>query len=378
MQTFHLHIFWETFEIISFVACSISPMQNLPLATHELGSIATSDRSPSLTTPIHSLRLKNQVATSIAMDQTFIYWTPAPNSGQILRYPLEGGKVDIVATSRFNRFNDGYLGSFGLQREGDWLIFTDTRENDNSIWTVRALNVTTGQEEMLLEEPGDPSSWPGPDYASDNNWVVWARIEQANVANCAQSILAVRNLVSRENRELDRVCITSEYKWANPQISQDKIIVEQDLPTNKGGGNDIYLFDLSSGKRTALTNNRSSSMPSLSDKWLVWKNAPRYNNGDVLIIYDLNSGQKRSMHAPFEYPSDPRVKGHWLYWLPQATKPFIAFNLETGRFLTIATPGKDEVFDSVAIVGNTAAWDRHPDFSSGKLVDHFLEWRALP
>lgn len=352
-------------------------LSQLPVATLEPMPTAAVAWATVQTSPVHSLRLESQVATSIALDETFIYWTPAPNSGRILRYPLDGGTVETIATSRFTRFGDGYLGSFGLLRRGDWLIFTDTRENDNSVWAVRALNVMTGQERLVLDEPGDPISAPGPDYDADDDWVVWTRTEHSKDAGCDVSILAMQNLKTGQMRELDRVCTATNYSWALPHLWGDKLIVEQDLPNSKGGGNNIYLFDLTTGKRTALTENRSSSMPTMSGRWLVWKNAPRFFAGNALVIYDLVTGQRWSIRSPLNDPSDPLVAGHWLYW-GAGPRPFVGYNLESGTFLTVATPGVDEAFDSVAVAGNIAAWDRHPNFSSGKLTDHILEWRTLP
>jgi hypothetical protein len=83
------------------------------------------------------------------------------------------------------------------------------------------------------------------------------------------------------------------------------------------------------------------------------------------------------MKASFQESSDPRVAGHWLYWQPIGGRPFVAYDLETGQFLTIATPGANESFDSAAIYNNVAAWSRNLDFGSGKPTDHILEWRTL-
>ncbi len=331
----------------------------------------------SLPSRVHSLRLENQVATSLALDQTYLYWTPAPDSGRILRYPLAGGTVETIATSRFNRFGDGYLGSFGLLRRGDWLLFTDTRKNDNSVWAVRALNLKDGTEQVVVEEAGDPVSWPGPDYDADDDWVVWTRTGHPRDANCDQSILTRRNLKSGEAQEVDRVCTVNNYMWVLPKLSGDKLVVEQDLPDSKGRGNNLYLFDLYTGKRTPLTDNRASSMPALSGKWLVWKDAPRFAFGNVVIIYDMTNSQMHSLRPPLNDPSDPLIAGHWLYWRPLGNQPFVVYDLEKGQLMKIATPGANEAFDSVAIYENIAAWSRNPDFSSGGSHDHILEWRTL-
>lgn len=215
----------------------LSPGTDVP-APPLLTPVSTAPLNWATPSPIrvHSLRLDHQVATSLALDQLYIYWTPAPDSGRILRYPLAGGEIETIATSHFNDAGDGYLGGYGLQRTGDWLIFTDMRQNTDTIWAVRALNVKTGQEQVVTEASLDRDPGASPDYMAEGDQMVLAQLVHPGNGKCDQSILMLANLRTAEKQELDRVCSVDHYLWAFPQLSGNKLIVEQDLPDIRGGG----------------------------------------------------------------------------------------------------------------------------------------------
>jgi hypothetical protein len=326
--------------------------------------------------PIHRLKLKGQYAGQVLLDQKYLYWTVDQDKSHIFRYPLNGGETETVATSQYR---DGELTTLRPIRTGDWLIFVDTPASAEAVtWVVRALNLTTKAEQVIVEEPGDPISWPGPSLAADGDWVVWTRTGHARSAACDETILAIRNLKTSEQRELDRSCTLDHYKWDIPYIISNTLIVEQDLPDNQGRGNNIYSFDLTSGQRTALTNDGHSSMPVASGNWLVWKDGPRYQNGLFNIIDNLQTGARQRLPAPSSEPLDPEIAGHWLYWRPSVFGSFYVYNLETNQMLTVATPGENETIGTVAVNQHMAAWLRDLDFKDAPPKDTVLEWRTLP
>ncbi len=329
------------------------------------------------TSKVHSLRLEKQVATKIVLDDEFIYWTPAPNSNRILRYPLAGGKIETIATSHFSNFNDGYLGSYDVLRSGDWLVFTDTRENDNSVWQIRALNLRTGLDKIILED-NDPASAPGPDYGVDGEWIVFARTSESKSENCVQTILSLQNLQTDEQHEIDGQCIEANYKWSNPKLVGRTLIVEQDLPEEKGGGNNIFRIDLETNNRTVLTNNGTSSMPQFNSKWLIWKGGRRYSLGHRIVIINLTNNEKRVLEAPVAEPSDPFLIEDSIYWYPNGFSLFFVYDLQKGQMLKNSLPDAKQAYDAVAVSPKWIAWSRDPDTDSVTAHDHFLEWRAFP
>ena len=348
-----------------------------PLPTMEwlapISPIAVTPVAPSTAT-LHTLRLEKQSPGYLTLDEKYLYWTVHGDAGHIFRYPLAGGVVETVASTNFA---DGELSVLRPIRSGDWLIFMDTPASaEATIWTIRALNLKDGTEQVLLDEPGDPSSWPGPCMDADGDWVVWTRNKQAEEKDCVETIMGMRNLRTGEWNELERSCAEDQHMWMFPHLSGEHLVVEQDLPDSKGRGNNIYLYDLTTRQRVALTDDGRSSMPDISDRWVVWKAGPRFSYGRATIIYDLQSGQR------FKIKHDERLAGHlaghWLYWRARAKQPLYVYNIETEQMLRVVVPGVNEGIDGVAIYGNTIAWARDLDFAHSAPHDSLLEWRTLP
>jgi len=326
--------------------------------------------------PVHTLLLREKQGTPhvMALDDTYLYWA-LHKGGRIFRYPLVGGEVETVASTRFE---DGELTVLPPIRSGDWLIFLDTpRSAEGVTWTLRALNLSDGTEQVVIEEAGDRTSWPGPLVDADGDWVVWSRTSRSEDKDCVETILAMYNLRTGERRELERSCAEDQHMWVFPHLSDDLLVVEQDLPDSKGGGNNIYLYDLTSGERTALTEDGRSSMPAISIPWVAWKAAPRFSYGPTLL-YNLDTEEQEVIHCPRCSQLGPQLAGHWLYWQPSAKKPLYVYDLEAEQLLLVATPGENEDFEDVGIYDDTIAWCLDLDSEHAPPEDYLLEWRTLP
>lgn len=327
-------------------------------------------------TPVHQLLLEKQNAAWILLDDYYIYWATYQDPRHILRYPLTEGKTETVVTSQYP---DGDLISLRPIRNKDWLIFLDTPQSAGyTTWTVRALNLRTQKEQVVVEEPGDPVSWPGPDLSADGDWVVWTRTGHGKTATCDETMLMMRNLTTGEVRELDRACTQNTYKWAVPSLVGDRLIVERDLPDSRGRGNEVYLFDLTSGQRQSLTGNEQGSMPKSSLGWAAWKHGSRYKEGTSNTVYNLHTGERHYVIVPDQAMNgDPQLFDHWLYWQPEPLQPFYVFDLENGYALTVTVPSNNEAIYPVAVGNNTVAWQRDLDFENAPPKDSVLEWRTL-
>lgn len=328
------------------------------------------------TSQVHSIQITEDYVAKFALDQSYIYWTGGPDAG-LYRFPINGGENELLASSQFNEHSDGYLFSEWLVRTGDWLIFMDTRQNDTGIWALHALNVKTKQDKIVMQENGIGATWsPLPFYSAQGDWLAWSRLELGNPAACDQSILGMTNLATGEQRELDRVCTADHYMWIVPLISENHLIVEQDLPDNQGRKNNIYLWDWTTGERTALTTNGYSNMPAASGKWVVWKEAPRFNESRNDVIYDLTTGLRQSLRVPKGCSSDPRVSGHWLFTQPCGSS-FSAYDLEHQQMVNIVQLPKGEKIDAVGLSDQWAVWAVARDKSKTEISTE-VQWRRLP
>lgn len=317
-----------------------------------------------LPAPIHSLRLKGQVAHTIMLDQTHVYWIVDGDFAHIFRYPLEGGEVETIATSQFA---DGDLQRDRPIRTGDWLIVLDSRTVDDTVWVLHALSLTDQSDSVVTQGNG---STVMRGLAADGDWVAWTLLEES--ASCtstgAQTVLAVHNLKSGEQRELDRAC-SDKYIWFSPGLSGNRLVA--------GHSGVVQLFDLASGQRTTLTNGESCD-PTVSDVWIVWTTAECGGWDTTDVVYNLQSGERRIVHGPGEPSVRHGQTGRWLYWLPPSPgRPLTIYDLETGRMLIVTTLGDNEIIRDVVIHDNMIAWARDLDPSTAAVHDSVLEWRTL-
>jgi len=373
-----------------------SPTITIPLrpsATPQLSTTAptaTAQPAPSLLSPtplfptmtpfgdtasqaqVHTLALKGKIAFSMVMDDTYIFWTSLQEPLHLFATSLASAQTEVIATSRYTD-RDTIMQQ--PVRTGDWLVFVDTHLNNTS-WQIRAINLKTRTEQTVAEEPGDPASWPGPSMDADGDWVVWTRTGHNKSKNCDETILAVYNLKSGEKRELERLCAEHEHLWAFPHISGHHIVVEQDLPDEKGKGNDIYLFDLITGQRTALTTNHESSMPTIAGPWVVWKDLPRFRWDEADVLYNLQTNEKRYIYAPPDFANFHVQSGRWLYWHP--FRGFHAYDLDTNRMFIIVPEGQDKFVTAGAVHGNIVVWCLDTEPAKAPPHDTVLQWRTLP
>jgi Tol biopolymer transport system component len=324
---------------------------------------------------INSLPLVNNYPGTIALDQHYIYWAAA-ESDQLYRLPIARGENELLASSRLTEYSDGSLSSYWIQRGGNWLIFTDARQNDIGSWAIHALNLQTKEDKVMLQETGShaPMWSPPPDYSAEGDWLAWTRLELGHSTRCDQSILGITNLATSEERELERVCTADHYIWSIPHLSGDQLIVEQDLPDREGRKNNIFVWNWKTGERTALTTNGYSSMPAVSGKWVVWKQAPRYTASQDYIIYNLETGARQTFRG-LKCWVDPRVSGQWLY-SSVCKNSFTVYDLEKQHMVNIVQLPKGESFRGFALSDEWAVWGVARNTASGKEFE--IQWRRLP
>jgi hypothetical protein len=321
------------------------------------------------------LRLENKLASHLTLDESYLYWVGRQDPGTLFRYPLKGdGEIEPVVHTQFE---GGELYAIPPIRSGDWLIFFDTPASAQGVtWALRALNLSDGSEQILLEEPGDPASWPGAYADAAGDWVVWSRTRSAEELSCTETILALYNLETGERRELERECAEDNRMWTMPHISGEHVVVEQDLPDSKGSDNNVYLYDLTTGERTALTTDGCSSMPHISGEWVVWRGGPRHSYGTETVLYNWRTEEQFILtHEPRHYA---RLSGRWLCWVkPRPFEPLYVYDLETRQLLLVTTPGENQDIKDVAIHGNTIAWSLILDFEHAPPQDSLLVWGTL-
>lgn len=316
-------------------------------------------------------QLEQPAISWIALDDTYIYWTTYAEPGRLMRYPLAGGSTEVVVTTQLDA---GDLTTVRPIRTGEWLIFVDAAYPAmGTPYLLRAYNLQDARDLVLLDSRDGRLSTPFLD--ADGNRVVWTLTEHFDQGRCTESVLGLYDLATGGLQEIDRICTQDNYLWNFPRISGDYLVVEQDLPDSKGGGNNIVLHHLGSGESTALTNNGRSSMPDISGPWIAWKDSPRFEVAKRSYVYNLQTGKHQIIEIGYNGPS--LVDGRWLYWQLVPFSPLYVYDLQRDRLYIAAAPGSNENLGAAVVSGRTAAWWRNLD-AEHVLETVMLEWIDLP
>lgn len=383
--------------LITFLFCSCAqnlpqsmPKENDPLAESQANQLPSMPLT--ITLPITEAQPPVEVAlqpfisqlaakttqvelptvSSIASDNTHIYWTTDSDPGHIFRRQLRNGETEIVVSTQFD---NGNLAVLPLIRASNWLIFLDAQSpNEGTPYLLRALNLQDGKEIVILENKMNRLLLP--DLDAQEEQVVLTFAELTDKANCMDTILALYDLKTEKYQEIERTCAENTHMWHFPSLSGNRIVVEQDLPDTQGGGNNIYLYQTDTSQFTKLTDNNHSSMPHIRGNWITWKDAPRFEAAKRTVLLNLENGEKQVI--PLGYDTAYVVEDRWLYWKPiEPLQPIYVYDLLQKKLLMIAAPGENESLGPVNLDDGTIAWWRNLDYQSIN-PRGVLEWRSLP
>ena len=317
-----------------------------------------------------SLALNTQRISQLTQDGQYVYWTTDNDPPRISRFSLLATTPSETVVR--SRYSDGDVGSYGIIRSGDWLVFQDTPSSSGAItWDLRALNLVSGTDNTIVARQNDPASYPGPDFAGRDSLVAFSMIRSGTGSNCAEAVLGISNLSSGKTEELDRVCADRGYRWSFVGVSDHFVVAEKESEA----GSDLVLINLNTKERRLLTNDGQGSMPSISYPWITWKSGLRYKASSKFVAYNMRDEKARVFVLPDNEASDPHLSGHWLYWLKGSS--VYLYDLEKGQEVLLVTSSPRERITMIDIFNDRIVWVRNriPDQAKG---DFILEWQTLP
>jgi hypothetical protein len=361
----------------SSVQPSMTPTAPQPLAVTPAQNI---------TVPVTADQVKlegpNNYVSWVTTDDMYIYWSQV-DGGDIYRYPLAGGAIETVASSRYE---PGTLSVMPLVISDDWLLFMDTQyQLVYTLFIFHAHNLHSGVEVELMADQGNDALPPS--YAAAGDWVVWTTLVESQETGCsADSILVVQNIVSIESRELDHVCIDDNYIWNVTGVigmTKQYVVADQRLPDATGAGRRIYLFDLDTGSRTLLTNDRYGRMPAINGDWVAWLDMRDASDAEGnTIVLNLKTGERKEITPPI-FSDEPFIVGNrWLYWDGLGGNLLAVYDLTTDKTYVLKTTsrsGEESVTGKWYLTEHTIVWSENVfDPVSPEKRDVYLHWLTGP
>ena len=153
--------------------------------------------------------------------------------------------------------------------------------------------------------------------------IVW---EQVNDSTRGGDICSQRNDVYVYNISTSNTTriITGKANYYRVAISGDKIVWQSWI----NGGSDIYVYDLSTGKNTQLTNSGSAYNPAIYADRIVWHDG-RNGNADI-YLYNLSTSEETQVTIDDSDQRCPAIYGDTIVW-------------EDGSYISVGTISKENV-----------------------------------
>ncbi len=176
-----------------------------------------------------------------------------------------------------------------------WLVYSQYSGSDPAApWTLAARNVATGQALVLDTSAREGLPSLAAQAASDGRTVVWQSWTRAQ--GHPTSIIRSYDLASGQERIMAEGGSPSTWSYGWPGVSGRQAVFEKDTPERQTPRAQVLLYNLDTGQTRSLTAAAdSNSEPSISGNIVTWKQGWRYGDGHGVTIYNLRTNARRSI-----------------------------------------------------------------------------------
>lgn len=198
--------------------------------------------------------------------------------------------------------------------------------------------------------------------------------------NCAWSSLEKQSISTGQKQELDKICTLNDYMWFRSQINNNTLIVEQDYPTIKGGGNNVMKIDIRKNTKTLLTNDQISAMPIISDQYIVWKKAKRFETTTRFEAVSIRNNTRRIFDFGQNMLDPSYINSQWLTIKPEEYPSLIVFlyDLSSERVYKLTDPQNPKNSCGFAqVYGDLVVWNCWTESESNKQTQTFIYWAII-
>ncbi len=328
-------------------------------------------------TKISSFFLQHAYPDTIALDGRYVYWVDHADPRFLYRVSRAGGEPEVVAQSLYK---NGRLDCFDMQSSLHWLIFCDAdTPGIPGTWNVRAINLDS-QSQTILFSTDDPQLYiiTSLGISLRGNSVIWAVTTQKN-NQPDENIVTFVDLDTGEKRELQRQKVDT-WGWSSVSLSGNQAVIQQSYDETKAGLMLLHLLNVTTGKMNVLLTGQGSWAPGFSFPWVLWaQHADNEYYTQSFIVYNLADNRKWRVPSSGTLPSDPKINGSWVYWRDTGSNEgnsIFLHDIEQSTTYVLNSPGPDQMYDPVYMLGDTIAWVRNTHFSQA-ISDHYLEWTTI-
>ncbi|MEO8288686.1 MAG: hypothetical protein ABI670_19890 [Chloroflexota bacterium] len=289
------------------------------------------------------------LALSLLMPAMTAFAAPTNNALALAAAPTVS-KPTLIAGGVGNQMNPSLV--------GDTLVYDDC-PLPYLPCTLSAYDFKTQSSHQIANNV-DYLDFQGVVQRTDGASVVWTDAE-------AQQGLHVASLPDNGVSDLAATPATRREVaiWVNIVVWTDGRNSPPDQPLN----NDIYMFDTTSGKETAVSkHDADTSSPATNGKVIVWqdgRNAGANSFNTDIYGYDIATGKEFVVAGTANSELTPSISGNTVVWASRDMRnnsSIVTYDLQTKRSTTIArsTPparqGGFVILSDPAIWGNVVLW----------------------
>jgi beta propeller repeat protein len=256
---------------------------------------------------------------------------PPPAASTAASASLYSGPVVRITTDAADQTNPEIW--------GDLIVWQDERHGNLDIY---AYDLRSGVEFQVTANPADQRS---PDVWGDR--IVWQDYRNGNW----DIYLYDRNTGLESQLTFDPL------DEDQPAIWEQLVVFARD-PNPSPGGQDIVLYDLTTGSETVIREDWGT-VPDIGQDWVAWADHG-LRNAWAIVAFDLHSGQTTEVGA--EYPAEkyePAIAGNRVAWNTNFVPNVDVYLSDLASGQTLQITSAPEFQCCAAMDGDIVTWGDH-------------------
>ncbi|MEN6395917.1 MAG: hypothetical protein ABFC78_05475 [Methanoregula sp.] len=248
------------------------------------------------------------------------------------------------------------------QIDGDRIVWGEHTDN-SSAYSVWLYNITTGEKSLIppsLSDGPRRDVWLSDQYpvSISGSRIVWAQdmnIWMYDISSGKTTALTTNS--GDFNAYLEHV---------DPAISGDVVVWRQRKITDQDSRNmNIVAYSIPSGKTTVVSDGKwEKTNARIDGDRVVWEDSRKDKQDRDIYLYNLTTGKESVVCSAPDTQREPKISGNRIVWDDHRTGDWdvYAYDIPTGKETLIAT-GPEEQEDS-AISGDRIVWMELPSMQS--------------